>query len=430
MKQFPNLEDVYFADFHIHGPYSIGASKSIRVEQIVFNAKKVGLNIVGTGDILQPNWCKYLQNELTKNENSNFQYKREDICFMLTGEIEDKEGIHHLFLLPDFETARELRQLLLKKGNDSKTLKAGRPIVQLNGVEIVEIVHELNGLIGPAHIFTPFKSIFRENRYDAINDFYKNNNIKVDFIELGLSANSIMADKIKALWEYPFLSNSDCHSTSPGKLGRELNMLKLNSITFENIRLALKGYDGNAIVGNMGLDPRLGKYYRSFCYKCRRKVYYTRDETKFNETTLYFKTENEDDMIIAIKNKKLRCLACGGLIKFGVLDRVKLISTTKEENNKRPPYYNTVPLIEAIRVSLNLKQIYSKRTLGYYELLTNKLGSETRILLWEEIAKIKKINQRLAHIIELLRTNKLPIVEGGGGHFGYLDPKVFLSKVK
>jgi len=416
-----DLNEVVFADLHIHGPYSAGSSKKTKIEDILLTSNKIGLNVVGTGDILQPNWFRYLQDKLNRTKESSYQYNNEEkVHFLLSGEIEDAEGIHLLFLLPDFETASELRKKIMKKATNEKNLNAGRPIVKLQGYEIIELVHELNGLIGSAHSFTPFKSIFRENKYDNVTDFYKSSREKFDFIELGLSANSTLADKIRSLWDYPFLSNSDCHSPLPGKLGREFNILKLDTISFNNIRNALRKRKNNRIVGNVGLDPRLGKYYRSFCYKCRRRVYFGEKDI-CNETTLTIKSTNLIETLAKIKDKKIRCKCCRGLIKLGVLDRIKYIATTSERNLARPPYYNTVPLIEIIRIILNLKQQYTKKTINYYEELIKKLGTEIDILLMQDLSKIRAINRTLAKVIELLRKNKLPIVEGGGGHYGYLD---------
>ncbi len=48
-----------------------------------------------------------------------------------------------------------------------------------------------------------------------------------DFLELGLSADSDMADTIEELENIPFLTNSDAHSPWPHRLGREFNELEI-----------------------------------------------------------------------------------------------------------------------------------------------------------------------------------------------------------
>ena len=58
----------------------------------------------------------------------------------------------------------------------------------------MDIAHENGCIIGPAHAFTPWTSIYKE--YDSIMDCYGK---MPDFLELGLSADSDMADTIEEL---------------------------------------------------------------------------------------------------------------------------------------------------------------------------------------------------------------------------------------
>ena len=85
-------------------------------------------------------------------------------------------------------------------------------------------------------------------------------------IELGLSADSSMAGRISELDAYSFLTNSDAHSL--GKIGREYNRIDMAKPSFTEFRQALGTSNGRRISANYGLNPRLGKYHRTYCGGC------------------------------------------------------------------------------------------------------------------------------------------------------------------
>jgi len=101
---------IYNADLHIHSPHSIAVSPSLNLDTMLETCKKKGLNILGTGDVLQPDWFKYLQNNLEKEKNNIYSYN--DVYFILQSEIEDEESIHHVVFFPDFETVKEIQNNL------------------------------------------------------------------------------------------------------------------------------------------------------------------------------------------------------------------------------------------------------------------------------------------------------------------------------
>ena len=145
-----------------------------------------------------------------------------------------------------------------------------------------------------------------------------------DFLELGLSADSDMADTIEELQEISFSTNSDAHSPWPHRLGREFNEIDVQKINFKNIKDAVLN---QKITANYGFDPRLGKYHATACSKC------------------YTKYSIED----AIK-MKMKC-RCGGRIKKGVDYRIHELSKWKKPHHPphRPPYIHILPLAEIIR---------------------------------------------------------------------------------
>ena len=100
--------DIYNADLHIHSPHSIAVSKSLNLDTMCETCIKKGLHILGTGDILQPDWLKYMEKNLKKDKNGAFYYK--NVYFILQTEIEDSESVHQVILFPDFTAVREIQK--------------------------------------------------------------------------------------------------------------------------------------------------------------------------------------------------------------------------------------------------------------------------------------------------------------------------------
>jgi uncharacterized protein (TIGR00375 family) len=411
-----------FADFHIHSCFSYATSKNMTIPMISRLSDTIGLNLIGTGDILHSKWREHLREYLKMHEEGIYECKeKQRVMFIPTGEIEDEESIHHLFFLPDIETADELSLMFERRYKIDMNKYGGRPILQINAEELVEIIHEYGGIIGPAHAFTPFKAIFRSNRYSSLKECYGDQASKIDFVELGLSANSQMADQISELWNYTYITNSDSHSPNPGKMGRECNIIEVDSLNYTNVTNILKRKDLRKIIANVGLEPRLGKYHSSFCFKCRRRIRYD-EEPKMtsNQNFIFFDLQVQEELIEDITSKIKRCPVCNGLLKLGVKDRINSITTTKKENRNRPNYWNIVPIPEILAEIFKIKSTNAKKVKTAYKEITSKLGSEYEILLEKPISEIKSINLSLGETIKKMRENKLEIVEGGGGIYGKL----------
>ncbi|MFX1262662.1 MAG: phosphotransferase, partial [Promethearchaeota archaeon] len=191
-------------DLHIHSLHSIGVSKSMTIPRLAKGAQEKGLDVIGTGDATQPHWLHHLRTHLKENDDRLFH---NSISFILTVEIEDAESIHHLVLLRDFEAVDHLRRFFKHSSPNLDHEWGGRPRVHLKGDEIAGIVRDCEGLIGPAHAFTPYRSIFREGRYDSLKDCYKEETPYVRFIELGLSADTEVADCIPELRDLTYITS-------------------------------------------------------------------------------------------------------------------------------------------------------------------------------------------------------------------------------
>ena len=435
--------DIFNADLHIHSPHSIGVSKSLSLDTMVETCRKKGLHILGTGDVLQPDWLKYLENNLEKNKDGAYCYK--DIYFILQTEIEDQESVHEVVFFKDFDMVRNIQKKLDPYSKNILDQWGGRPRVNLSPAELTDILSDEGALIGPAHAFTPFKAIFRQKKFETLKDCYQDATKKIFFIELGLSANTDLADRLECLKEVTFLSNSDAHSQDPRSLGREFNRFDIDNPSFEEILLAIRRRDGRKISLNIGLHPKLGKYYNMFCNKCRRRILFKKTKRTFDDIFSHYSiTENfviihnnnpevaRWDYIIQVNKGKMVCPSCkeelnkNYKIKLGVSERIEKISTFDEPKHPdhRPSYINAVPLIDIIRSVKGIKSTTSKTVLNEYDNMIKELGTEFDILFDIPINKIEQFNKDIGSVIKALRNNEIEYTPGGGGTYGHINLKI------
>ena len=353
-------------------------------KNIAPKSKLKGLQLLGTGDGLHPKWLDIIEESTTCSGDGI--YSADDVDFVITTEIEGKNKIHHLIIIPDIDIARELSAVLPSR---NKSID-GRPKTHLNGAEIFDLVKQYDCLIGPAHAFTPWTGMYKS--FDSIYDCYEK---KVDFVELGLSADTDMADTVTELKDFTFLSNSDAHSPWPHRLGREFNQIELQDISFSSIKHSIKH---SRIKANYGLVPNLGKYHMTACTKCFNLV----------------------DPDVA-KSLKMKC-ECGGRIKKGVDYRISEIASFSEPQHPsfRPPYVHLMPLAELISAVYG-KGVTTKTVQGKWDELITNFGNEINVLIDAPLGDIKKIDSSVANAIESFRNNTINVIPGGGGKYGKID---------
>lgn len=269
----------YFTDLHIHVGMSesgkwikIPTSRHLTVCGILEEAvEQKGMNIVGIVDALSPlvlaDIEALIEKELLAPVSSGGYMYRESTLLILGAEIETREAngglAHTLVFIPDIQTmssfstymSRYIRNINLSSQNAHMPLK-----------QLIQIAGSFDSLIIPAHVFTPHKSLYgvcceRFSHILSDKEMYK-----IAAIELGLSADSNMADRVGELAEYTFIANSDAHSLD--KIAREYNIFSMSELSFGAIAKALSRTEQNQVIANYGLDPRLGKYHRTFCQKC------------------------------------------------------------------------------------------------------------------------------------------------------------------
>ncbi|WP_461435850.1 TIGR00375 family protein [Methanosphaera sp.] len=385
------------ADLHVHSKYSMATSKNMNPETMAVESMKKGLNLIATGDALHSKWLEELEDQLTPLDDTGiYKTNIEGVStnFITTTEVEDNERIHHLLIIPSLEVAWQMRDEFIVKNMDAD----GRPKIRMHASEIIDIAKDYDCIVGPAHIFTPWTGIFKT--YDSIEECYGQ---KVDFVELGLSSDTILADTIEELHDYPFLTNSDSHSPWPHRIGREFNKIDLSELSFKAIKKAI---GSDKILENYGINPRMGKYHETGCIKCY-KLYDIKDAL----------------------NNNMKC-SCGGQIKKGVKSRIDELSTLAEGKHpkNRPHYQYVLPLAELLS-TVHDKGVTTKYVQTRYNQLIEEFSNEIDVLINIPVEKIAIIDKKLASIIQAYRTNNLDVIPGRGGQYGTVNYKKSVNEV-
>ncbi len=357
-------------------------------ELLAHGASKKGIELLGTGDCLHPRWRAEIGG---MEEVEDGVYSQDDTYFVLSGEVETKDRVHHLLFFPTMAQVEELYQRLKKFSNNINS--DGRPNVSLSGEELALMCIESDVLLGPAHAFTPYTGLY--GKHDSLKNCYGAMTPKISYLELGLSAKSSYADGISELHTLTYLSNSDAHSPYPHRLGREFNVIEIKDISFDLLKGLLEGKKGR-VLKNVGLPPEGGKYNESACNRCY--THYSLEESVARDW---------------------KC-NCGGRIKKGVKDRVRELSDTEVAPDDRPPYIATPPLQEIIAAGIGHSSTGTKKVREIWDRLL-KHGDEIFVLLDMPVNEIVSIGgEEIAEIVSSARKGDLKMSPGGGGEYGKL----------
>ena len=392
------MEEV-FADLHVHigrsengKPIKITAARSLNFANIAKEcADRKGINIVGIIDCASPYVIEDIENflktgEAYEIEDGGIIYK-DKVCILLGSEVETSEvgrngkcgAAHNVCFFPHLSDIKGFSKEMSRHIHNI-TLSTQRS--DISGYELIDIVEKYNGILIPAHCFTPFKSYYG-NCVDRMKDIFKEKFDKIFSIELGLSADTYLADMITELEDKTFVTNSDAHSLP--KIAREYNKMLVNDISFKEVVKALKGEDGRKVLCNYGLDPKLGKYHRTFCDSCNQ--------------------------VIETKEPVAVCPFCGSdKVTFGVFDRIELIKDKEKSKSpaNRPPYVYQVPLTFIPGVG--------NKTI---DRLLDSFGTEMTILHKLSKDDIEAVvGEKVANEIIASREGKMKIQAGGGGVYG------------
>lgn len=380
----------YFADMHIHigrdiygGPVKITASKTLTITNILKEAsRRKGIQMIGVIDCQAP----AVQDEIVQLIETGEAYELadggirfEDVTMLLGAEIEVydeycKGPLHVLAFFPSIAAVKDFTAWLIPK---MKNVSLSSQRYYGTAKDLQYKVKALEGLFIPAHVFTPFKSLYGKGVTSSLTEVLDAD--LIDGIELGLSSDTAMADQIAELHNYTFVTNSDSHSLP--KIGREYQQIRMEEPSFKEFNYALHQVEGRGITGNYGMNPKLGKYHTTVCQECME----------------------------AVKYRTEVCPSCGAKkIINGVFDRLQELKNTEVGRDDRPAYHYQVPL--EYLPGLGPKT---------FEKLLARFGTEMEIMHHaSHAALVEVVPEKLANMIIGNRNGEQDVEAGGGGKYG------------
>jgi len=386
----------FVCDLHIHigasadgRPVKVTASGELTFGNIAVEcAQRKGVQVAGIVDCGSPRVMEDIYNLLSSGEmvelsGGGFRYQ-DRLTIIPASEMETLEegrgGSHHVSYFPGLE---QLKAFVGVLSQHVTNIELSSQTCRLPAAQLEAICHDSGGVLVPAHSFTPHKSVYGSCARRMTDVFPPDAWARMPAIELGLSADSYLADRISELRDRTFLSNSDAHSLP--RIAREYNLIRMEEATYEEFVKALRRKGGRGVEANYGLDPRLGKYHRTRCEDC--------------------------DWIATQEPPILDCEHCGSAkVTMGVLDRIHQIADTAEPSPPahRPPYRYQIPLQfvpKVGRVRLNR--------------LITRFGSDVAVRHEADpVALAQTVGSEIADLIVRAREGRLVVQAGGGGRYG------------
>lgn len=258
------------------------------LRNMALQARRKGIDVIGTGDCLQTMWLNELEAGLVPAEDGWFSLAAEEeasvlselpislrapLRFVLSTEIncapagsEEFAGIHQLVYFPSFESVRKLRAILAPYGD----LTEGRPTVRLSSAQLLAIVCEQDTdcRMAPAHVMNPyFSSLGSQMGRPSLDEVFGADVRRLLAAETGLTSTPPMCRRISSLDPLALFSCSDAHSLE--NIGREYTLLDTEP-GYTAMMAALSSREGSGLVGTVKVPIQLTRYYLNWCPRCAR----------------------------------------------------------------------------------------------------------------------------------------------------------------
>jgi len=381
------------------------------IDEIARFAKIKGLNLVGTGDFTHPKWLREIQETLVPEPNTDL-YKvaskaDSPVRFMLTTEVctifnfENKvKKVHHVILTPSVETAVQINDALNRYGDLGAD---GRPLLNMTAPHLVEEVmaSSSENMVFPAHVWTPWFSVFGAfSGFDSIEECYQDMTKHIHALETGLSSDPPMNWRLSRLDKFTLLSNSDCHSFWPWRIGREANVFELERMSYREVVDAVCSKDPARFKFTIETNPAYGKYHWTGHRKCNVSLS-PQEAQKFGNI----------------------CPVCRRKLTKGVEQRVEELADRPAnfKPNNTPGFMRLLPLSEIIAAVLGVDSPSTQAVWKIYNLLVGKFRDEYTVLIdASKDALTEVVDAPIADAVLRVRTGSVHVVPGYDGVYGKL----------
>lgn len=248
--------------------------------------------------------------------------------------------------------------------------------------------------------WTPWFSLFGSNSgFNNVEECFQDKTKHIFALETGLSSDPAMNWRLSALDRYALVSNSDCHSFWPWRIGREVNVFDMKDITYKNFISVMKDRDPKKFLYTIEVNPNYGKYHFDGHRSCNVCM-----------------NPSESNKLHKI------CPVCKRPMTIGVLNRVEELADREDGYVPKNsiPFKTLMPLTEILSAKMGVEQLFSKKIWSEYQKLIDAFGSEYNILLNVSFEQLKRvISEPMAKAIIDIREGLIEIKPGYDGVYGY-----------
>lgn len=277
----------YAADLHMHSHYARAVSKNMTLETMALYARRKGIDVMATGDCLQPEWLAHLEENLIPEESGWFAPVleveraiadrlplplRRPLRFVLSTEVncvppgtDEMRGIHHLLYFPSFASARAFQKAVSRHGD----LNEGRPTLRLSSRELLQLVigHGNDCHFAPAHVMNPyFSSLGSQTGHETLEEIFGDPTPRLLAVEMGLTSIPTMCRRISSLDAHSLFACSDAHS--PENIGRECTLLETEP-GYAPLFAALHRGASHEVRGCLKFSIHRARYFQNWCSRCK-----------------------------------------------------------------------------------------------------------------------------------------------------------------
>ncbi|MDD5181866.1 MAG: hypothetical protein PHC66_01695 [Candidatus Nanoarchaeia archaeon] len=246
--------------------------------------------------------------------------------------------------------------------------------------------------------WTPWFSMFgSESGFNSAEECFGDSIRHIHAIETGLSSDPAMNWRLSQLDRFCCISNSDCHSPWPNRLGREANVFELAKPSLKSMLNAIKTKNKSEFLYTIETSPLYGKYHYDGHRACN--ICLSPKES--------------------IAQKDI-CPKCHKGLTIGVEHRVEELADRPEgfKPAHAIPFKSILPLQEIIS-AIYLTAVGTKTVSRVFDALMAKFPNELHILLdAKEEELCQHVDRRLAKAIMLNREGKVTVKPGYDGEYG------------
>src|SRR4030065_296759 len=179
-------------------------------------------------------------------------------------------------------------------------------------------------------------------------------------LERGCASAPPMNWRLSKLDKFTLVSNSDCHSFWPWRIGREANVFELEQFTYQQVTDTVRTNDASRFKFTIETDPAYGKYHWTGHRNCNVSLSPS-EARKFGNI----------------------CPVCRRKLTKGVEQRVEELAD-RPANFRResaPGFLRLLPLSEIIATALGTDSPSTQAVWKNYNLLVEKFGDEYTVLI-------------------------------------------------